>query len=62
MKLGARKAMELVINASDNEREAFQLGNLTVGVKCGGSDTTSGIVSNPVTGKIGDKIIDAGEL
>ncbi len=60
VKSGAKKAMDLVINASENKREPLQLGDLTIGVKCGGSDATSGIVSNPVTGRVVDKIIDAG--
>jgi altronate dehydratase large subunit len=60
VKSGARKAMEMVINVSEKKREPLQLGDLTIGVKCGGSDATSGIVSNPVTGRVVDRVIDAG--
>lgn len=31
-----------------------------LGVECGGSDGSSGIVSNPVTGRLADRVIDAG--
>jgi altronate dehydratase large subunit len=33
---------------------------LVVGIKCGASDTTSGIIANPVTGKLADIIVDSG--
>jgi len=45
---------------SQIKKEKANLNNLTVGVKCGGSDSTSGLSSNPVTGKIVDKIISSG--
>ena len=34
--------------------------NSSLGVECGGSDGSSGIVSNPVTGRLADRVIDAG--
>jgi altronate dehydratase large subunit len=33
---------------------------LVVGLECGGSDATSGLVANPVIGRIADSLIDAG--
>lgn len=36
------------------------MGRLTLAVKCGGSDATSGIAGNPVVGHVFDRIIDAG--
>lgn len=33
---------------------------LTLGVECGGSDGSSGIVSNPVTGMVADMVVDRG--
>jgi len=60
VKNGSKKSLELVIQASENKREPIHLSDLVVGVKCGGSDATSGIVSNPATGKLADHIIDAG--
>ena len=38
--------------------EKFTLDKLVVGVKCGGSDTSSGIASNPSVGAAIDKLID----
>lgn len=40
--------------------EKFTLDKLVVGVKCGGSDTSSGIASNPSVGVAIDKLIDMG--
>ena len=42
------------------KREAFPLSRLVVGVKCGGSDTSSGIASNPSVGATVDKLVDLG--
>ncbi|HBT40455.1 MAG: Altronate dehydratase [Thermotoga sp. 50_1627] len=36
------------------------LSNVIVAIECGGSDTTSGIASNPVVGYVADKLVDAG--
>ncbi len=36
------------------------LADLTVGAECGGSDATSGIAGNPVTGAFYDLLVDAG--
>lgn len=40
--------------------EKFPLNQLIIGVKCGGSDTSSGIASNPSVGKFVDDFIDMG--
>jgi altronate dehydratase large subunit len=53
----ARKGAEY---AEKFRRQAFDLSNLTIGIKCGSSDATSGIVSNPAVGLVVDKIIDVG--
>jgi altronate dehydratase large subunit len=34
--------------------------SLTLSVKCGGSDYTSGLASNPVLGRVADRIVDLG--
>ncbi|MFZ7103842.1 MAG: hypothetical protein ACOWWO_14490 [Peptococcaceae bacterium] len=36
------------------------MSNIIFGLECGGSDTTSGLVSNPVLGCVVDLIIKAG--
>jgi len=41
-------------------REKFSLKYLTLAIKCGGSDATSGIASNIITGLIADQVIDEG--
>jgi len=57
---GVRLALDMVIDASELDREPCAFGELVIGVECGGSDATSGIVSNPVTGILADRFIDAG--
>lgn len=42
------------------KREKCELKDLIIGVKCGGSDTSSGIGSNVAVGKMVDKMIDLG--
>lgn len=42
------------------KRKEFSLDKLIVGVKCGGSDTSSGIASNPSVGEAVDKLVDMG--
>lgn len=57
---GVRKAIGLTQAIGRIRREPHPLADLIIGVECGGSDTTSGISANPVTGLVGDRIIDAG--
>lgn len=57
---GARKVLELAVSCSERKREPINFGDLTFGLKCGGSDTTSGIASNPAVGQATDYIIDKG--
>jgi altronate dehydratase large subunit len=45
---------------STAQREPCGLEELTLGTECGGSDTTSGLVSNPVTGMVADRVVAAG--
>jgi altronate dehydratase large subunit len=42
------------------QRELVDIAKLTVGVKCGGSDTTSGIAANSSVGAAVDKLVDWG--
>jgi len=42
------------------KREEVDISNLIYSVECGGSDTTSGLASNPVAGYVSDKIVDLG--
>jgi len=57
---GTKIATCLARAAADAARERAPLATLTVGVKCGGSDATSGLASNPVVGRALDRLVDAG--
>ena len=57
---GIQLAREMVHEASRLRRQPVPLGRLAVGVKCGASDTTSGIAGNPVVGHLFDRIVGAG--
>jgi altronate dehydratase large subunit len=50
----------MMIEASRIKREEFPDSELVLGVKCGASDATSGLVSNPATGAACDLLIDNG--
>ena len=57
---GVQLAREMVLEASQLRRQSFDLRHLTLGVKCGHSDTTSGIAGNPVIGDLFDRIVAEG--
>jgi len=56
----SRKAMEFMQNASEFPRTECDINELWVSTKCGESDTTSGIATNPTVGNAYDKLYDAG--
>lgn len=60
LSVGIRKAMALVRGASALRPVPVSIDALTIGVECGGSDTTSGVASNPTIGHVADRIVDAG--
>ena len=53
-------AQRLVQHASELRRETVELGELTVSIKCGESDTTTGLGSCPTVGVVVDRLVDAG--
>lgn len=57
---GIRETARLVREASRLRREPVPASALFLGVECGHSDATSGLVANPLAGKIVDRLIDAG--
>jgi altronate dehydratase large subunit len=57
---GVKIGQKLVEQVSQLERKPAELSNLTLALKCGGSDTTSGIAANPSLGKAADAIVEAG--
>ncbi|MBI4671966.1 MAG: UxaA family hydrolase [Chloroflexi bacterium] len=56
----SRKAKEFVQYASEIQREPFAVKQLTMSTKCGESDTTSGLASNPTVGRTFERLTDAG--
>jgi (2R)-sulfolactate sulfo-lyase subunit beta len=56
----SRKAMEFVQSASERPREVISLGDLWISAKCGESDTTLGLASNPAVGRVLDRLIAEG--
>lgn len=57
---GREAAQRMSEEASNIQREQAELGEIILGIKCGGSDTTSGVISNPVAGFVADQIIKEG--
>jgi altronate dehydratase large subunit len=51
---------DLYEKVSGLKRREFDIGELIVGVKCGGSDTSSGLAGNPSVGVFVDMLVDAG--
>jgi len=56
----AHAAQRLVQHASEQRRETVGLGELTVSIKCGESDTTTGLASCPTVGVVVDELVEAG--
>ncbi len=51
---------KMVAEAHRQKREPLDVSRLAIGLKCGGSDTTSGIAANPAIGAMADMLVDAG--
>lgn len=54
------KAQDLSRRISNAQREEVSFAELRLGVKCGASDPTSGLASNPAVGEAVDRLIEAG--
>lgn len=57
---GILMAQEMVREASLEQRRPFPISKLMLGMKCGSSDTTSGLVPNPAIGVASDLLVAAG--
>jgi altronate dehydratase large subunit len=57
---GMRLLAPLVQAASEQRPEQVPLSELILGVECGGTDTTSGIASNPALGWVADQVVGQG--
>ena len=54
----SRQAKEYVQRASELQRTECSMDELYVSVKCGESDTTSGLASNPTVGNVIDRLVE----
>lgn len=57
---GTDLARDLVISVSGLQRQPVDVSNIVMSIKCGASDTTSGMASNCVIGYVADKLVDLG--
>jgi altronate dehydratase large subunit len=57
---GKKLAKKMQKEASKVKREPIDISELIIGLKCGGSDTLSGLTANPALGVASDKLIAAG--
>lgn len=53
-------AGQLAKSASRMERTRGSISDLRIGLECGGSDGTSGLLTNPVLGRYADDVLDMG--
>jgi (2R)-sulfolactate sulfo-lyase subunit beta len=60
VEMASWKAKEYMHWASELKREACDLSEIWVSTKCGESDTTSGLASNPTVGNAFDKLVGMG--
>jgi len=56
----SRAAISLIQDATSIQRETIGLSELLISTKCGESDTTSGLGSNPTIGRFAERFADAG--
>lgn len=57
---GVRIAKKWAAEFSIQERVPCDVKDLVIGVKCGGTDATSGIAANPAVGEMSDMVVDNG--
>ena len=57
---GIDAAQRLVQQISVQQREPVDISEVVMSIKCGASDTTSGMASNCVIGYVADKLVDLG--
>ena len=57
---GTDIARRLAIQVSGLQREEVDISELVMAIKCGASDTTSGMASNCAIGRVSDRLVDLG--
>lgn len=60
IRVGTDIARRMAIAVSGLQRQAVDVSNIVMAIKCGGSDTTSGMASNCVIGYVADRLVDLG--
>lgn len=60
IRIGTDIARRLVMEISGLQREPADVSEIIMAIKCGASDTTSGMASNCVIGYVADKLVDLG--
>ncbi len=60
IRVGTDIARKLVIEISSLQRQPADLSKVVMSIKCGASDSTSGMASNCVIGYVADKMVDLG--
>ena len=60
IRAAARVTQQLVQDASERKREPVELGEIWASIKCGESDTTTGLASCPTVARVVDRVVDAG--
>jgi (2R)-sulfolactate sulfo-lyase subunit beta len=58
----ARVAQGFLQDASEVTRQAVDLSELWISIKCGESDTTTGLASCPTVARVVDRVVDAGGI
>jgi altronate dehydratase large subunit len=58
--MGVREGARLLVELSRQRREPAPISELVVGLECGRSDPSSGLVMNPVVGLLVDRLVEAG--
>ncbi|MGF1475011.1 MAG: UxaA family hydrolase [Geminicoccaceae bacterium] len=57
---GVRAASSLAIGLSSERRAEVPVSELVLGLECGRSDPSSGLVANPLVGCVADRLVDCG--
>ena len=57
---GTRIAREMAAEIAQQERNWHDISTLVLSLKCGGSDYTSGLASNPALGRVTDRLVSLG--
>lgn len=60
IEVGTNLARKLVMEISGMQRTPAELSEIVMAIKCGASDTTSGMASNCAIGYVADKLVDLG--